>query len=197
VRNQCLGSRDCQALTLENFGRKRDSGRRTQPPTYPLPDYTSGRTPTILVGHQHRSHTRTTTSYQSWYPFPPIPTRAELTPPFQLDKIVGMAMLVLAASVFLYYTAWTLLMVLEPSIFCSCLLDPLRRSSTATVPMPFPCGLYTSFRTLTFPIALRRRNPPFTNSLPTARLGHPHPRHPHPPRFNGRRLVSVYGHDTK
>ena len=34
-----------------------------------------------------------------------------LTAPFQLDKLVGMAMLIIATTVFLYYTAWTLLMV--------------------------------------------------------------------------------------
>ena len=31
----------------------------------------------------------------------------------QLDKLVGLAMLVLASVVFLYYTTWTLLMVLK------------------------------------------------------------------------------------
>lgn len=32
-------------------------------------------------------------------------------PRFQLDKLVGLAMLILASAVFLYYTTWTLLMV--------------------------------------------------------------------------------------
>ncbi len=31
--------------------------------------------------------------------------------PIQLDRLVGMAMLIVATTVFLYYTAWTLLMV--------------------------------------------------------------------------------------
>jgi hypothetical protein len=34
-----------------------------------------------------------------------------LTPDLQLDKLLGMAMLIFASSLFLYYTAWTLLMV--------------------------------------------------------------------------------------
>ena len=32
-------------------------------------------------------------------------------PPLQLDKLIGLAMLIIATTVFLYYTAWTLLMV--------------------------------------------------------------------------------------
>lgn len=35
----------------------------------------------------------------------------ELTRHLQLDKIVGMAMLVVATTVFSYYTLWTLFMV--------------------------------------------------------------------------------------
>lgn len=35
----------------------------------------------------------------------------ELTRDLQLDKIVGMAMLVVATTVFSYYTLWTLFMV--------------------------------------------------------------------------------------
>lgn len=31
--------------------------------------------------------------------------------PFQLDKIIGMAMLIVATTVFSYYTLWTLFMV--------------------------------------------------------------------------------------
>jgi hypothetical protein len=36
---------------------------------------------------------------------------AQLTAPSQLDKLVGLAMLVASSVVFLYYTVWTLLMV--------------------------------------------------------------------------------------
>lgn len=32
----------------------------------------------------------------------------------QLDRVVGLAMLILASTVFLYYTVWTLLMVHTP-----------------------------------------------------------------------------------
>lgn len=35
-------------------------------------------------------------------------------PPTQLDKLVGLAMLVASSVVFLYYTIWTLLMVTRP-----------------------------------------------------------------------------------
>lgn len=35
-------------------------------------------------------------------------------PLIQLDKLLGMAMLIVASSLFLYYTAWTLLMVTNP-----------------------------------------------------------------------------------
>ena len=35
--------------------------------------------------------------------------------PLQLDKLVGLAMLVAASVVFLYYSIWTLLMVRRPS----------------------------------------------------------------------------------
>lgn len=35
-------------------------------------------------------------------------------PPAQLDKLVGLAMLVASSVVFLYYTIWTLLMVTPP-----------------------------------------------------------------------------------
>ena len=53
-------------------------------------------------------------SLTQWYNsahYPPMTTALYADTPFQLDKIVGMAMLIVATTVFLYYTVWTLLMV--------------------------------------------------------------------------------------
>ena len=41
----------------------------------------------------------------------PTHTPDPLTSPTQLDRLVGLAMLIVATTVFLYYTTWTLLMV--------------------------------------------------------------------------------------
>jgi hypothetical protein len=38
-----------------------------------------------------------------------------LTNNWQLDRVVGLAMLIVATTVFVYYTVWTLLMVLLPN----------------------------------------------------------------------------------
>jgi len=46
------------------------------------------------------------------YSLPPSATVHKLTiNPHQLDRLVGLAMLIIASTVFAYYTVWTLLMV--------------------------------------------------------------------------------------
>jgi len=69
----------------------------------------------------------------------------------QLDRLIGLAMLIVATTVFLYYTIWTLLMVWLPSL-CSSL------------------ARWTNNDT----IAIRRPRPPSTRLLPASRLGDPH-----------------------
>lgn len=93
----------------------------------------------------------------------------------QLDRLVGLAMLIVATTVFLYYTTWTLLMVI--------LLHFLPPKF-----IPFTNNLL---------IALRRPRPPLTLLLSPTRLGHPHPRHPHPPRLRRRRQFLKRGHDQE
>jgi hypothetical protein len=48
-------------------------------------------------------------------PFPPNKQtpKPKANPTQQLDRFVGLAMLILASAVFAYYTVWTLLMVLS------------------------------------------------------------------------------------
>jgi len=90
----------------------------------------------------------------------------------QLDKIVGMAMLIAATTIFTYYTIWTLLMV------CA-------------------FRLYEFYVCLHYPSALCRRGPPSAESLPSSRLGHPHPRHSHSTGLNCGGLILGHGHDQK
>lgn len=52
----------------------------------------------------------------------------------QLDKLIGLAMLVAASVVFLYYSIWTLLMVSTLPLFPS---SPTISSSTNPVAQPF------------------------------------------------------------
>jgi hypothetical protein len=53
------------------------------------------------------------------YSLPPSAAVHKLTNnPHQLDRLVGLAMLIIASTVFAYYTVWTLLMV------CTCTILP-------------------------------------------------------------------------
>ncbi len=71
----------------------------------------------------------TTTTHPSPFPSSQQPDRANPSNPTpQLDKLVGLAMLVAASVVFLYYTIWTLLMV-RPST-PSPTLNPLPTPTT-------------------------------------------------------------------
>lgn len=111
-------------------------------------------------------------------PQSPSDNQRQLTPPPKLDKLVGLAMLVAATVVFLYYSVWTLLMVRYPS----------------ASPSPPPSALTAVFLPLP---ALCRLGPPPPKLLPPTRLGNPHPRHPHPRRFRRRRVVPQRRHDPQ
>lgn len=54
----------------------------------------------------------------------------------QLDKLLGLAMLIVASAVFLYYTTWTILMVTHPPppSPCACLIFLL-----------YPCDMFPDF----------------------------------------------------
>ena len=85
-------------------------------------------------------------------------------------------MLVAASVVFLYYTIWTLLMVIDS--------------------LPSSSGLLSQLTSVHVP-ALCRLRPPPPKLLPPACLGHPHPRHPRPPRLRRRWFIPVCGHDSQ
>lgn len=84
-------------------------------------------------------------------------------------------MLILASTVFAYYTVWTLLMVRNFKSFP----QPTYKPSNKITP------------------ALRRRLPPNPVPLPTPRLGHPHPRHPPAARRRRGRKFPQRSHGTK
>jgi dolichyl-phosphate mannosyltransferase polypeptide 2 regulatory subunit len=79
----------------------------------------------IIAKHPSKQRKQTTptnhTDFPTWAPATryvpdtsptnPNPNPKPLTPNHQLDRFVGLAMLILASSVFAYYTVWTLLMV--------------------------------------------------------------------------------------
>ncbi|KAH8166152.1 hypothetical protein CIB48_g2084 [Xylaria polymorpha] len=79
-----------------------------------------------------------------------------------LGTLVGLAMLVAATVVFLYYSIWTLAMV---RTYDSPLSPSLPRTPGATNQSPS---------------ALRRPRPSAPQLLPAARVGHPHTRDPDP-----------------
>lgn len=104
-----------------------------------------------------------------------IQTNITKNPPTQqLDKLVGLAMLVAASVVFLYYTIWTLLMV-----------TPLHPS--------FPLSQLTRNQKQ----ALRRLGPPAPKLLPAPRLGDPHPRDPAAVGLGRGRLLPQRRHDPQ
>lgn len=92
----------------------------------------------------------------------------------QLDKLVGLGMLVAASVVFLYYTVWTLLMVRKH-------FNASRQDETLTQQT----------------VALRRLEPPPSEHLPTSSLGYPNPCYPHPPWLSCRRFIPERGHDPE
>ena len=92
----------------------------------------------------------------------------------QLDKLVGLSMLIAASIVFLYYTIWTLLMV---QLFYSSSKLPLHANKC--------------------PSALCRLRPPAPKCLPPSRLGYSHSRHSNPPGFSHRRILLECGYDPK
>lgn len=98
----------------------------------------------------------------------------------QLDKLVGVAMLLAASVVFLYYTFWTLFMVLY--------ITPITLLPNSQTQLSL---------TTAFPPALRRRRPPPPELLPAPRVGHPHPRHPRPARVRRGGLVPQRRHDQE
>ena len=91
----------------------------------------------------------------------------------QLDKLVGLAMLVAASVVFLYYSIWTLLMVCK--IPCPVLLPETNAQYAA----------------------LRRLGPSSPERLPSSSLGYSHPRHPYPLGLGRCGILLERGHDSK
>lgn len=98
--------------------------------------YQTGLIPAPLTTDVSQSTLPKSRLYNGKLPRPPPPsprTAADAT--LQLDKLVGLAMLVAASVVFLYYTVWTLLMVCLPD---SLVLRLAHRhpspSSTTTTP---------------------------------------------------------------
>ena len=71
---------------------------RTLPPKAPRRHFSKA-----LIDHGKPSH--------SLRSRPSVASQNQLTSQHQLDKLVGLAMLVASSVVFLYYTVWTLLMV--------------------------------------------------------------------------------------
>lgn len=92
--------------------------------------------------------------------------------PSIFDKLVGLAMLVAASVVFLYYTIWTLLMV-RGHIFSTDLCWKLT----------------TGF------LALRRFGSSSPKHLPSASLGYSHPRHSYSPGIGRSGLIFECGYD--
>lgn len=93
----------------------------------------------------------------------------------QLDRLVGLAMLILASTVFLYYTIWTLIMVGLP--------DPMNLEG-ATILMRSP--------------ALRRRGQRIRAfTLPTTSMGHPNPSHSTSTRRSSRWQFPGHSDDTE
>lgn len=74
----------------------------------------------------------------------------------QLDRLVGLTMLIIATTVFLYYTVWTLLMVRTR-------VSLPNDNRLANVPLS---------------LAFRRRLAPHPVPLPSSRLGHTDTSHP-------------------
>lgn len=93
----------------------------------------------------------------------------------QLGPLVGASMLIVATTVFLYYTIWTLLMVHYLSSPVSMLLRLLTFGSPA----------------------LRRLVAPLSIALPPSCLGHPSPCHSHPGRRCCGWLFPVPHHDQE
>lgn len=103
--------------------------------------------------------------------------------PHQLDRFVGLAMLILASTVFAYYTVWTLLMVCPtPS------MKRRQKSSLARNEERGTAETTANSRTTanTSQKALRRRLPLYPKPIPSPCLGHPHPRHSSAARRRGR-----------
>lgn len=117
----------------------------------------------------------------------PTYTPGSLTFPSQLDRLVGLAMLVVATTVFLYYTTWTLLMV-----------RPTKHLTTICAFLLYITLLLPHKRVLIpLPSALRRSRSPPPRLLSAPRLGHPHTSHSHPSRIGSRRELFERGHDTE
>jgi hypothetical protein len=124
---------------------------------------TSVRTQTIALNKHLQLNKQTHSKHGRQQPSKKNPTTNQPTTnkpanqpsPHQLDRFVGLAMLILASTVFAYYTVWTLLMVHGTLL-----------SDNQTT------------HQLTLTTALRRRLALHPNPLPTPRLGHSHSRDP-------------------
>jgi hypothetical protein len=112
------------------------------------------------------------------------------TNPHQLDRLVGLAMLIIASTVFAYYTVWTLLMVRTVLPPLSLSLNKNRPDSTTNQGNPNQAHQANTPSSKT---ALRRRLSPHPIPLPAPRLGHPHPGHPPSPRRRGGRKLLERG----
>lgn len=178
----------------------------------------SGHVIHLTTTRPFRHRARNNTSRQSIHPFQPSFNNGESTTPTnssgqttqltrprkpQLDKLVGLAMLVASSVVFLYYTIWTLLMV---SPLCGPPLPP--RPPPSTTPSPIrhrpthPLSHLPSVQPPTNPYpppkpALRRLRPPPPAILPPPRLGDPHPRDPSLARVRRGRLLPQRGDDPQ
>jgi hypothetical protein len=93
----------------------------------------------------------------------------------QLDKLVGLAMLVAASVVFLYYSIWTLLMVRVAN----------GRNTVLRVMLTLAHA------------ALRRLGPSTAKLLPPARLGCPYTCHPRPAGLCRCGYLPEHCHDPK
>lgn len=96
-------------------------------------------------------------------------------------------MLIVATTVFLYYTTWTLLMV-RP-------MEDSNRYLYLLLYIPLP-SLHKRLL-IPLPLALRRPRAPPPRLLSAPRLGYSHTSHSHPSRFGSCRELFERGHDTE
>jgi hypothetical protein len=160
----------------------RRRARRRRPAVLPTPVLGNwGKVPAALYTHSTNvkviAVTRSPSNHSRWYAKSRKPRHcaSELTMP-QLDRLVGLSMLIAATSIFVYYTVWTLFMV------CA---HPLKTSVTI------------SRAPILTVSAIRRRRPFPPQPLPATRLGHPHPCHPHHSRLHRCRQLPLRRHDQE
>lgn len=96
-------------------------------------------------------------------------------------------MLVVATTVFLYYTTWTLLMV-----------RPVKESNSHLRLLLYnPLPRLQERLLMPLPLAIRRPRPSPPRLLSAPRLGYSHTSHPHPSRFGGSWELFECDHDTE